>query len=670
MKEIPFGIEFYKEVAITESNLGRIDVVDSRKVNINENEVPAHGFITCRHCGKSSSNIRQKVNGKEYKFHYGYCKHKDTDYKGIPDDVFEEIFFFREMQTEALKILLPVQELDSDAEIKMFQAGIELGLKKYFKGNPQHVRLAVYHEYNHVTSKFDRYLVLFDSIPGGTGYLEKLFNANAFSELLRIAYDEIRKCSCQHENKDGCYRCIYSYSNQYHQKDLSRIEAEKRFAQIIKRSEDWEYRTNGLGNLTNTGNIEESELEERFIRSLKNLANTNQQWGMEEVNDDGTISYVLTYKDDVRKLGFHIRPQVNLGRTDGIEFHTRSDFLFICTHCEVNGNGVEDKSSLPRFAVYLDGYQFHASKEHNSFLKDFEKRKAIAVSKSHYSWTLTWDDVEIFDAYLGKNDKARKVDFLEDLLTSDDGFKQSKSALLKAVRRDVQTLKGYENNFIRFLETLKTVDDLTKAKGDISLFFAFFQKKLFTPSHAPDKYQDALENNTIDTYCVNNKTLDGLIPVAVTENNSLVDFKLAVNIDKKTLIGEYVINDLETIDKKSWGRFWILFNLFQFFDFFQADKQTGSEEQTLNIEDIVASYETELKEIVQKIYDAGMLKSEEDEIKLNSLLDSEGNVLAEAELIIDSVKTVYGPYSEEDKAVFIKEGYIIVSKEKIKDIEI
>src|SRR5690606_9170782 len=184
MKEIPFGIEFVKNVTITDANLGRHGEIDARRVKINDTEVPAHGFITCRYCGKSSSNLRE--NG--YKFHYGYCKHKDKEYQGKSDEVFAEVFLFREVQTEVLKILLPVQDFNSEAEIKMFQAGVELGLKKYFNGNPQHIAISEYREYNQLTGKFDRYLILFDTVPGGTGYLEKLFNHSNFSELLYLAY--------------------------------------------------------------------------------------------------------------------------------------------------------------------------------------------------------------------------------------------------------------------------------------------------------------------------------------------------------------------------------------------------------------------------------------------------------------------------------------------------
>src|SRR5690606_5177530 len=145
MKEIPFGIEYVKTVDIFEVNLGLSTAVNANKIVINQQEdVPYHGFVTCRHCGKSTS----KLNQHDYKFHYGYCKSKDKEYTGRKDDVFEEVYLFREIRTEALKILLPVQEFESDAIVNMFKAGLELGFKKYYKGNPQHLGIIDYSEYN------------------------------------------------------------------------------------------------------------------------------------------------------------------------------------------------------------------------------------------------------------------------------------------------------------------------------------------------------------------------------------------------------------------------------------------------------------------------------------------------------------------------------------------
>ncbi|MEO6685052.1 MAG: Zn-binding domain-containing protein [Dyadobacter sp.] len=171
----------------------------------------------------------------------------------------------------------------------MFKVGIQLGLKKFYRGNPQHIDTAEYKVFNWKTLRFGRYLVLYDKVPGGTGYLEQLFDRDEFSKLLEKAYVAIRDCTCQH---DGCYRSIFSYGNQYHQSDLSRKRPEKWFANIVSKTEGLEKQVTGLSDVHSTGQIEESKLEELFVRSLRKLAARDKNWLFKEVNDD-IVNYML-----------------------------------------------------------------------------------------------------------------------------------------------------------------------------------------------------------------------------------------------------------------------------------------------------------------------------------------------------------------------------------------
>jgi hypothetical protein len=56
-----------------------------------------------------------------------------------------------------------------------------------------------------------------------------------------------------------------------------------------------------------------------------------------------------------------------------------------------NSNG----ASRSEVAVYLDGYQFHASAEVNRLADDAVKRAAVRES-GRVVWNLTWDDIELF----------------------------------------------------------------------------------------------------------------------------------------------------------------------------------------------------------------------------------------------------------------------------------
>lgn len=81
-------------------------------------------------------------------YHFGYCAHRANIYQGQNDDTFNELYIYRSFQTEALKILLPVQDFRSSEKVSIFKAGLLLGLKNYFKGHPDHVNIRGYDEFN------------------------------------------------------------------------------------------------------------------------------------------------------------------------------------------------------------------------------------------------------------------------------------------------------------------------------------------------------------------------------------------------------------------------------------------------------------------------------------------------------------------------------------------
>ena len=74
--------------------------------------------------------------------HYRFCTHKDISFADdTKSEVFETLYLYRHMQTEAIKILLPIQIMDASSAIEMFKSGIQLGLKAYYKSSPEHIRI-------------------------------------------------------------------------------------------------------------------------------------------------------------------------------------------------------------------------------------------------------------------------------------------------------------------------------------------------------------------------------------------------------------------------------------------------------------------------------------------------------------------------------------------------
>jgi len=659
MKDIPFGIEYVKNVDITQVNLGLSSVGDANKISINNHEnVPWHGFVTCKHCGKSSSEPHRINYDRDFKFHFGYCKHKDKVYLGVSDDVFEEVYLFKEIKTEALKVLLPVQEFESEAQVKMFKAGLELGLKKYYKGNPQHLNMVKYSEFNIKNSRFDKYLVIYDTIPGGTGYLEKLFNPADFTEVILKSYNAIKECTCQFKGQDGCYRCIFTYSNQSVQEELSRKKAEILFKKIVDKSNVWENFNSGLGSLSGSGQIEESELEERFIRSLRNHINSNSVdgWNFEDVLIDGIVNYKFKIKNGGKTFSYFIRPQQELSLTDGVRYRTISDFYITLTGIEIDNLPVTDSEILEEakdIAIYLDGYTFHATKENQRFYKDLQKRMAIWDSGNKLTWTMTWSDLERFD-------------------TTDQELKRDSLYLNKQLYRN--TIKTYErlpywdkfkseifdcrNSFERLLWQLLNplVEDSVLQK--ISLFLSLRQKEIGKPSVDESEISEVLKNTfqPVDESLIAKNIDKGdfyIFPENPIVSSDFIATKIGVkvaNLSLKSKIGIKQVSD--NLDKNQWEYFWQQYNLIQHNCELVEEQEVKSDIVETDKYECLKYHDKELHEIVKQLVDHE-IPFEKDG---GFFLEINGKY-AEAMLGFHDLKIVIRPLSNDDKIIFEESGY-------------
>lgn len=662
MKNIPFGIEYVKSVEITEVNLGRLDAYNARKLTINQlEEIPASGFVTCRYCGKSTSTPKVR----DIKFHYSYCKHKEHDYEDKPDEVFEEVFLFRNIKTEVLKVLLPVQEFENDATVNMFKAGLELGLKKYYKGNPEHIKIISYSEFNQQNNRFDRFLILYDKIPGGTGYLGKLFSPAEFTQLIREAYKAIKECSCQHQGMDGCYRCIFSYSNQYLREELSRARAEKFFEKLVVNAEAWEILHHGLNALSGTGKIEESELEERFIRSLRNAAakKSSEGWQFDEFIEDGILSYKLSVFNENYKFSYIIRPQITLGAAQGVRYLTVADFFISCSGILKDGVPVDDSEmleSVKGIAIYLDGYTYHASKENQRFFADIRRRIAVAESSDNTTWTLTWDDLELFDQ---ENKDPLSLDRLR-FRTTLQSFQKTpywnnyKSELIEA-----------RNSMDRLLWCLGHPLPLYHNKLKIALFFALFQETLANPSYINEEVEAILSMTSpidFNQEVANKANGDFYMLSQVISNSNLYNARILIKLRNLDMKAAIILRENRgvSLDKEEWHHIWRFYNLVQeccdVKFIIAGGEDAQSESQTIDDEDILNYFDPELHSVVKLLLINNVPFNHEG----SYFLENEKGLVAEAAIGFSDAKIVIRPLSDLDKEAFEKAGYKIVKPDE------
>lgn len=644
MKDIPFGIEFVKNVSIFETNLGETSVMTANNVEIRRNKVPVHGFVTCRYCGKSVANpaLEQSKSEDEQKkaFHYPYCKHKDKLYQDKADEFFEQAFLSREFHTEAIKILLPVQEIDSDATTAMFKAGLNLGLKYYFRGNPQHIAMREYYEFNQATGKFDNYVILYDTIPGGTGYLSKLFDTVEFSKVLRIAYERLDNCQCQHEGKDGCYHCVLSYENKYTRGQLSRAKAAELFKRIVDKCDNWETINGSIGSVTKGGGIEESELETRFVTSLREICEVRTGWKFSV--ETALVTY---YKIEVVSAGGEIRdytimPQVTLGQAAGVEYTTRPDFYVKCVKRTKDGVDLPT-NSIPDIALYLDGYAYHGSSQNGKirFYDDFMKREAIHRSGKIITWTMTWEDIDNY------NDKKEDSLFIP-------GHERNLTFWKNPKNRWKDCLNDYE----RFLLVLTDIDDNRFAVQNLLYLLSWSDGAMCEDWKGYLAFEhDAVKAQGVDPFVRSN----------APRNSSWCDTRVAVLPDN-TFRYSVALTDLNMdLDKDTWRHFWRMYNLL---NLDKEDMYEAKPDIALDIDAILGNFDQSLEEMVRLLimkgldfdYDGGF-----------SLMDDDGTTLADAQLGVESLKLVVDPYGDESRNVFIQHGYTVIDAgdiEKLKEI--
>ncbi|MBC7568708.1 MAG: DEAD/DEAH box helicase [Spirosoma sp.] len=662
MRQIPFGIEFVRHVRLTELNLGWQGVIDARHLTINSQEkIPVHGFITCRHCGKSTSH---DMNLPDYTWHYPYCAHRQASYAGQSDAVFDEVYLSRQLPTEALKILLPVQEVNSAATLAIFRAGLQLGLNRYYQGKPDHLELAEYLEYNPKTARQDHYLVLFDTIPGGTGYLEKLFHPDAFMTVLSLAYETIRDCTCQHEGHDGCYKCLYAYGNQFNRADLSRAQAEQFFGRIVNGQETWDQLTGSLSAISATGQIEESELEARFVGSLRKRLPSDR---FESVNQDGVVCYRFTLQTGTDRYDYFIRPQVELGPAQGVSILTRTDFLLTCTQAMQNGIVLSDQERLaiPRLAVYLDGYQFHASAQHQRFGMDVARRNALLQSGQYRVWTLTWQDLERFDAGLappGVDGQATLPSATQDELAGrlkEPGYKETTDKLIKLpVARNYQPLWEAHNNMERLLCWLGNPVDTLSQRASWAFLLACYQPTLFYPSFdTPTARRVATfaEEPGQQRYITSpTQLVEAYVLAQPWPDNELFQSRILVNLSQKPMLaGLRETPPPGDLDRADWQAYWWLHNLTQFGEP-TAPVPTPDAAASDTGEDVLTYYDKPYHNLVQTLMAASVSFGEEGSYLL---LGELGEQLAEAVLGFTDAWIVVDPLGETDKKAFLDAGY-------------
>jgi DEAD/DEAH box helicase domain-containing protein len=375
--DLPFGFEFISRAVFRDVNFGELGKPgDAFKVA--DREAGRPGFKLCRHCGKVQKPTRRSQNDGPRQLHAFDCEKRDAE---DPESIVECLYLYREFASEALRILVPYTRAGVDESvIQSFMAALQLGLKKRFGGRVDHLRLQPQDEPAKDGGTRRQYVVLYDSVPGGTGYLHQLLaqDAATLCEVLRLALQSLNDCSCnQDPEKDGCYRCLYQYRLGRMMDLVSRDRAKQVLGELVGSLHQME-KVPTISDIYINPNFD-SVLERAFLESIVKL---NKASGMPRIRlVQEVVNSKSGYLLEVDSQRYWIEPQVDLVPDDGIAVASRPDFVLW---------PVKAGSGRRPIALFCDGWTYHRE----SLREDAAKRSAIVTSGKFWVWTVTHSDVK------------------------------------------------------------------------------------------------------------------------------------------------------------------------------------------------------------------------------------------------------------------------------------
>ncbi|MBW1895602.1 MAG: DUF1998 domain-containing protein, partial [Deltaproteobacteria bacterium] len=377
--EVPFGFEFLRKANFKEINFGSKTGI-GETIDIAGKPVPVDGVVICRACGK----VKGAGDDRAFR-HVLTCRFhgKDTDKPFL-----DYLYLYRQFSSEAVRILLPVTSFGVPAKLHSFIAAMYLGLETKFKGSIDHLGIAVIEEPVEGSAIKKEFLVLYDRIPGGTGYLKELTQtADSMMELISCALQALKECSCHNDpEKDGCYRCLYAYKVSRDMDEISRNEA----INLLSKIADYRDRLVKIDTVSSISinTLFDSELEARFIEALRR----GKPGGQPAVLSKDVVHGKPGWHLKLKNTAYAIEPQVSLGEFDGVAIPSKADFVFY----------PEKREQGPPIAIFTDGFLYHADVAAGNLRigEDFAQRMALVRSGKFLTWSLSWQDVE---SQFGKN---------------------------------------------------------------------------------------------------------------------------------------------------------------------------------------------------------------------------------------------------------------------------
>jgi len=375
-----FGVDYTRHAIVRRFNLGVARADRPATDYFAGQETRVSNFYACKSCGGTAIERPQGIGGTDPlvsssfdsspSHHRPWCPQRKL--AGGGDHV--GLILAHVLDTEALRILLPVATALIEERIASFRAALMAGVAAKYGGDPDHLDVVEAIMPDQQTRQRRHFLVLHDTLPSGTGYLQRLASEGEFRDVLTHARRIVADCPCQDESKRACHRCLLGHIRDDQFDLVSRAEA---LAMLDELLDDW-----STTSIPDTGHISlwdqvESELEARFAKALESWATESAPAVLYRrgavMNGRRTADLRIAGGD-----GQVVHWQVTLQNTIA---GTTPDVLFKRV----------DAAALT-VAVYLDGYIYHAAVDKIRLADDADRRAGLRADGT-VVFQLNWEDV-------------------------------------------------------------------------------------------------------------------------------------------------------------------------------------------------------------------------------------------------------------------------------------
>ncbi|MGH4010077.1 MAG: Zn-binding domain-containing protein [Pseudonocardiaceae bacterium] len=393
-EKVTFGVDFCRTAVIRRVNLGQTRFDMQAHDRLAGQKVRLSPFHVCVACGAATADGKpvfdhdpdaldsSAARRPHVKHHQPWCPLR----RGAkPDTVPQEpILLAHQLRTEALRILLPAATVSVEEKVHSFRAALRLGVDRAFGGDPQHLDTTLTTMPDKGTGATRQFLVLFDRLPGGTGYLHRLVSSDAFRDTLVQARVALLTCPCRAEGRRACHRCLHRHTEERYQDVVSRQAALEILADLLGPADEHGGTTDdkwSVKPVESTADVGldaqvESDLEARFLAALRQWVKDHDEASLDE---DGRTSGYLRFVTDHDVVRWRLIAQQDLD-------YTRTDFTFQ----RVDG-------PPQTLTVYLDGWRYHAAPGFNRIAEDADKRNELRAD-GRVVFQVTWDDLDLFEA--------------------------------------------------------------------------------------------------------------------------------------------------------------------------------------------------------------------------------------------------------------------------------